>query len=311
MDVVSLGPLQVGGFVWQSQSGAHAQTVVAKATFALAPGECGLAPEQEALNEADNHWNDDPARSVYSPSDRAPLKARADVVLVGHAFAPGQQPVRSLMTRMVVGSIDKSIEVWCERGYRVHGGQLLEGPRFVKMPLRWERAAGGPETFNPVGMRFDAAPDQYGMVAIPNLQPPGTYISRAGETFTPVGYGPIAASWPERAMKLGRSAGRFLESAWQGERLPEDLEPAYFNVAPPDQQAEELRANERIVLENLHPEHPRLVTSLPGLKPWALVERASGMREGVTLVADTLWIDTDRGICTLVWRGRLWLRDAR
>jgi hypothetical protein len=312
MDVTSLCPLRVGGLVWQSRSGAHALTVLAKATFDLEPGESRLAREQEALNEADNHWNDDPARSVYAPSDQAPLKARADVVLVGNAFAPGQQPVRSLMTRMVIGSsIDKSIEVWCDRGYRVTDRQLLEGPRFVKMPLRWERAAGGPETNNPVGMRFDAAPDRYGMVSIPNLQPPGTYVSRGGETFAPVGYGPIAASWPGRTMKLGHHAGSFSGPAWEGRPLPGDLEPAYFNMAPPDQQADELRANERIVLENLHPEHARLVTSLPGVKPWALVERASGVREGVELVADTLWIDTDRGICTLVWRGRLWLRDAR
>lgn len=312
MDITSLCPLSVGGLVWQSASGAHALTVIAKATFDLAPGESTLAQEQEPLNEADNHWDDDPARSVYAPGDRAPRKARADVVLVGNAFAPGQQPVRSLMTRMVIGSsIDKSIEVWCERGYRVTDGQFLEGPRFVKMPLRWERAAGGPETFNPVGMRFDAAPDRYGMVAIPNLQPPGTYVSRAGETFAPVGYGPIGASWPGRVMKLGRSAGRFVESAWQGEPLPEDLEVAYFNMAPPDQQADELRANERIVLENLHPEHARLVTSLPGVKPRALVGRASGEQEEVALRADTLWIDTDRGICTLVWRGMLGLRGAR
>ena len=28
-------------------------------------------------------------------------------------------------------------------------------------------------------------------------------------------------------------------------------------------------------------------------------------------MADTLWIDSDRGICTMVWRGRLALRSAR
>jgi hypothetical protein len=311
MDVISLCPLRVGGFVWQSRSRAYALTVVAKATYVLAPEECVLAPEQEPPNEADNHWDDDPARSVYAPSDWAPMKERADVVLVGHAFAPGGQPVRSLMTRMLVGSLDKSIEVWCDRGYRVHDGQLLEGPRFAKMSLRWERAAGGPDTYNPVGLRFDAEPDRYGMVAIPNLQPPGVYVSRGGDTFMTVGFGPIAGNWPGRLEKLGRSAGSFLESAWEGKPLPEDPEYQYFNVAPPDQQVEELRANERLVLENLHPKHARLVTSLPGLKPRAVLDRTSGEREKMELRADTLWIDTDRGICTLVWRGCVGLRHAQ
>ncbi|WP_437628023.1 DUF2169 domain-containing protein [Sorangium sp. So ce1151] len=49
-------------------------------------------------------------------------------------------------------------------------------------------------------------------------------------------------------------------------------------------------------LENLHPEHPRLVTSLPGLRPRALAERASGGQEELALLCDTLWIDADRGL---------------
>jgi hypothetical protein len=48
MDVVSLCPLNVSGFVWQSRSGAHALTVIVKATYLLQPGESELAPEQEA-----------------------------------------------------------------------------------------------------------------------------------------------------------------------------------------------------------------------------------------------------------------------
>jgi hypothetical protein len=311
MDVVSLCPLRVSSFVWQSRTGAYARTVIAKATFVLQLGESGLAPEQEPVCEQERSWDDNPRSSVHAPSDRAPYKARADVVLVGHAYAPGGMPVRSLVARMVIGEIDKSIEVWCDRGFRLHDGQLLEGQRFVKSPLRWERAAGGPETNNPVGLRFDAAPDRYGMVAIPNLQPIGMYVSQRSDTFGPVGFGPIAARWPGRQQKLGRHAGSFPEHGWEARPLPADFDYDYFNVAPLDQQVAELRANERIVLENLHSEHARLVTTLPGLRPRAIVDRATGEREEVALSADTLWIDTDRGVCTLVWRGSVGLRDAQ
>lgn len=310
MDIVSLCPLRASGFVWQSQDGRFAQTIVVKATFVLEPGQATLAKEQEAPNEADGHWNDDPSRSVVEPSDKVPYKPRADVMLVGHAYAPGKTPVRSVMTRLTVGEMDKSIEVWCDRVFRAQDGQLLEGPRFAKMPLAWERAAGAPGTMNPVGMRFDAAPDAYGMIPIPNLQPPGILVSKRSDTFASTCFGPVGGKWPGRTQRLGRLAGTFPTPGWEDRPMPDGLDPAYFQAAPADQQVARIQPNERIVLENLHPEHTRLVTALPGLRPRAIADRATGEREEVQFVADTLWIDTDRGLCCVVWRGRIGLRHV-
>ncbi|WP_437335242.1 DUF2169 family type VI secretion system accessory protein [Sorangium sp. So ce394] len=308
MDVVSLCPLPASGFVWQSQDGRAAQTVVAKATFVLVPGRSYLAAEQQAPNEEDKHWNDDPARSVVAPSDRVPYKPRADVMLVGHAYAPGKRPMRSMMVRVAVGDIDKSIEVWCDRAFRVRDGQLLEGQGFTKMPLCWERAAGGPDTSNPVGVRFDAPPDMYGRVTVPNLQPPGMHVVNPSDTFAPVCFAPIGRSWPGRTSWLGHLAGKFPQPGWEERPLPEGLDPVYFLAAPLDQQVEQIRPNEHIILENLSPDHARLVTNLPGVRPRAVAHRATGEHEEVALVADTLWIDADRGLCTVVWRGRIGLR---
>ena len=67
-------------------------------------------------------------------------------MLVGHVDTPGKQTARSVMTRLVVGELDKSSEIWCERGTRVQDGQRLEGPRFTEMPLPWKRATGETET---------------------------------------------------------------------------------------------------------------------------------------------------------------------
>jgi hypothetical protein len=311
MEVVSLCALRASGFEWQPGAGTYALTAICKATFELHPNECALAPEQEDPSDTDTFWNDDPRRSVVVPSDRAPYKPRADVVLVGHAYAPNREPARAIMTRLLVGEIDKSIEVWCDRGFRTHAGQLLEGQRQSKMLLTWERAAGGPETNNPVGMRFDATPDRFGVVAIPNLQPPGAHFGQWGDTFAPVGYGPVAPHWPARTQKLYRSAGSFAAQGWEQRPLPDSFDYGYFNVAPPDQQVTELRPNERIVLENLHPQHERIVTNLPGVRPRAVADRATGEREEIALKADTLWFDTDRGICTVVWRGLVHLRHPR
>jgi hypothetical protein len=45
--------------------------------------------------------------------------------------------------------------------------------------------------------------------------------------------------------------------------LTADIDPAYFNSAPPDQQLTTIRVDERIFLENLHADHPALERKPP------------------------------------------------
>ncbi len=92
--------------------------------------------------------------------------------------------------------------------------------------------------------------------------------------------------------------------------LPGDIDAGYFNVAPPDQQVEAIEGDERIVLENLHAEYARLETRLPGLRPVARMAAGGRAGEGIALAADTLCVDTDRGVVTVVWRGRVPLGRA-
>src|SRR5262245_41409441 len=115
MDIVSASPLRIASLVWQARPGAWVYTVVCKATYRLEQGTCALAAEQEHPNDDDNHWDDDPRKSVYAPGDLVPFKPRADVVLVGNAFAPGAQPVASVLVRLRVGDLDKTIAVYGDR----------------------------------------------------------------------------------------------------------------------------------------------------------------------------------------------------
>ncbi len=176
MDVVSYCPLRVASIPWQPRAGAWALTVVCKATYNLLPVTSKLADAQDEPLAADAHWSDDEARSLHFASDLVPFKRRADVVLVGHAYAPRQEPVSSLVARLIVGDVDKSIEVVSDRAF-AQDGSLREGSRFIKMPLVYERAAGGPDTMNPVGVRGDAGPNRYGLIPLPNLLPPGTHVA--------------------------------------------------------------------------------------------------------------------------------------
>src|SRR5262245_32502808 len=159
MDVVAHGVFQHASFVWQPRPLTYTLTVAAKLTFLLAPGELRISDVQEPLNEEDNYWDDDPSRSLYSPSDLVPTKPRADVLLVGNAYAARQESTRHMTVRLIIGhQIDKSIEVFGDRAFGP-GGAILESSRFVRMPLRYERASGGPGTANPVGMRPGGSPD--------------------------------------------------------------------------------------------------------------------------------------------------------
>jgi hypothetical protein len=292
MDVVSLCPLRASALVWRPSTGGFALSVVCKGTYEVRAGELRLSQTQEDPNEEDNFWDDDPLKSLRAPCDLVPFKPRADVVLVGQAFAPNMVPLRTLLARLSVGGVDKAVEVHADRTRTAEGG-TREGQPFTSMQLRYERAAAGTE--NPVGVRADGGRPG----PMPNLLLPARRTGVAG-------FGPIAPRWPARRAKLGTHADAFPPRRWEEEPLPEDLDASFFNVAPADQQADRLEPGDRLVLENLSPAHPRLVAELPRSAPRAFVDRGAGIEE-VSLVCDTLWIDSDRAVCTLVWRGQIGL----
>ncbi|APR79702.1 Hypothetical protein A7982_05049 [Minicystis rosea] len=304
MKVVSNSPLRVTSLRWQAQRGQWAVTVIAKATYRLAAGTCALAEEQEDPNEHENHWDDDPRRSLYSPSDLVPFKPAPEVMLVGNAFAPRGEPVTKLTARLVVGKVDKSIVVHGDRTF-LPDGSLRPSLPFRRMALRYERAAGGPGTANPVGVPRAMS----GGAPLPNLEPPGLNVMRPSDVIEPIGFAPIAVDWPARRDRLGAQAGAWSQAALATDPVPEWLDQRFFMSAPADQQLDELRPHEQIVLENLHPDHERLVASLAGWEPRAIVERPRAPAVGLPMTCDTLWIDTDRAICTLTWRGHLALDD--
>src|SRR5580658_7936433 len=101
MHVTSASPLRVASVVWQPRPGSFALTVVCKATFALVPGTATLASTQDEPYPFDAWWGDDPRGSLRHAGDLAPFKRRADVLLVGHAYSPGGQPVTALAVRLV------------------------------------------------------------------------------------------------------------------------------------------------------------------------------------------------------------------
>ncbi len=90
--------------------------------------------------------------------------------------------------------------------------------------------------------------------------------------------------------------------------LPNEFPVRYFQSAPTDQRlGRPLERNERIELEHLHQQHPRLAMNLGGLEPYAIVP---GRAEALRLRGDLLLIDTERAVCTLTFRGHVVMTDA-
>ena len=199
VDITADGPFAVGSVLWRDARGALMCTLVAKATYELVPGESAPADVPLPIQEEDVHWDDDPSRSVHVPSDLVPFKSAAEVVVVGSAFAPGERPARSVVARVIVGSVDKAVECFPPRRFRLDG-HIDDATPLVRFSLRYEHAAGGPD--NPAGIDVTRG-DVRGRLPIPPLLPPGFVLGGPGAHVPIAAFGPIAATWPSRAAASG------------------------------------------------------------------------------------------------------------
>ncbi|HRI69919.1 MAG TPA: DUF2169 domain-containing protein [Polyangium sp.] len=303
--VSSSCPLRVASVVWQPAEGLFMLTVITKATFDLRPEESPLAENQDEPTAHDEYWNDDENASLRAASDILPFKKSADVVVVGYAYAPQVLSDWPFHTRLVVGKgIDKIIEIHGERRWTKED-QLIQTPCAPRVPLRWERAAGGPGTSNPVGMlpvtRLEAGQAR----KLPNLEPRHTRSSRPTDVIPTIGFGPIAPSWPERKSLIDAREGEWDPSLWHEKPLAPYVDASFFQVAPADQRLERMTGDERIQLENLHPEYSRFSTRLNAGRPYGIAQKPGKNPIELELRCDTLVIDTERCVATLTWRGSI------
>lgn len=304
MELVSQCALRVKDLIWRPGHGGFAFTAVCKATFELRIGLSPLAAEQDPVIVADVPSD---SGALVLATDLVPFKKRPEVLVTGHAHAPDGVPVPSLTARLAIGEIDKALQITGDRYFGLDG-KLSDPARFTRMPLVWERAAGGPDTSNPAGRPLgDAARgDFFGRVHAPNFLPPGGSLTSRNDIVSPINFGPLAPRWPSRAACLHHHAAGWDPARWHERPLPADIDLAYFNAAPADQQRTTPFGDDQLYLENLHPRFPRLQTRLAPVSPAATVDMGSGPQP-LQLRCDTLLIDTDRGLAMLVWRAHVLL----
>ncbi|AKT40602.1 DUF2169 family type VI secretion system accessory protein [Chondromyces crocatus] len=309
MHVSSAFPLAVASLVWRPRPDALVLTVVCKATYLLRPGTSPVASALEAPQPSNVYTHEGARRSLTTPSDLVPFKRRIDVLLGGNAHAPGGLPVAMLVARVRVGTMNKAISVYGDRYWTAEGTPSIPAP-FKAMPLHWERAAGGPRSWNPVGIPPNGPLGGRIRWHPPNLQPVEFVVHRPDQVIPPVGFGPIAPHWPARMGFLGEHASGWTHETWATRPLPTSVDAAYFNAAPLDQQLEQLPPQIELHLENLHPEIPRLSTVIDDMCPLALVKKPGVSPQERQMRCDTLFIDAERGTCSLTWRAGVLLAHA-
>lgn len=295
-------PMVPFAFPWQIRPPAHNLVVMVKATFDLVDGQAAKLCEDQSPPSGDLRWDGEEKASLRYPSDFVVYKPKADVMLVGHAY-PGDNPAVAAVT-LQVGRLQRTIAAFGDRSWGTFGAQSKPSP-FDRMPLRWERAMGGPlSDANPVGRGFKTG------VILPNLERREALVGSPRDVPAPACLGPVAPEWKARASKLGSFGGRWLKDRWP--YFPEDFDFSYFNAAPAEQQVPYLRGDEAYVLHGVQPRKTVLSGSLPGIVPRvfaALTLQGANSFVEVSLNLDTVWFDSDNRKLALVWRGLLVVQD--
>ena len=292
---------------WQVKPPDYSPVVVVKATYTIgADGTLTLAPEQAPPSGDVAYEPDDstPAgTSLRYASDFAIFKPAADVMLVGHAYPP-DDTVGVSNVELRVGNLRRRLAVFGDRKW---GGFGFEGKpaRFQTMPLRWERAMGGPlSEANPVGRGFKTG------VLVPNLERPESLLQTRDNRPAPACFAPIAPGWKARSEKTGKYDSTWLKERWP--YLPADFDWSHFNAAPPEQQVPYLRGDERFAIIGVRPGGKGIEGRLPGTRPRVFAQRTEevgGDFFEILLRLDTAWFDADDGQAGA--RVARPLRDAR
>jgi uncharacterized protein YjbI with pentapeptide repeats len=254
------------------------------------------------------------------PLDEIMPKARAEVLLAGHAHAPGGKPVTEMRVRLSVAGVDKTVRVIGERewmfgllpAYRVTSPQP-----FTSIPLVLERAFGGAGIdANPTGCGYARGPlpaligENHGRM--PNLEYPDDPVKAAWKRYRPACFGPIDASCAPRNGRHGTYGKRWLEEDAPG--LARDIDWRAFNMAPEDQWLSgQLVGGESYRLEGLHPALPLISGELPRMQARAFLLRQgrdAKSAEEVPLRMDTVWFLPDHELGVAIYHGQAPIDDS-
>lgn len=291
---------------WKLSPSRDCFTVVARATATFVSEDNAKLLERSDPLTGEVVVEADEKRIVVYPSDLVPYKVRADVVVVGHAYAPNGEATEmdvELSFGKEPNTIHRKIHVFGDRQWHkgARGFEATAPTPFARIPLQYERAFGGPAFVpNPAGIGFvDRAPGSAGPTVLANLEDPDTRVRLPNQKVVPICFAPMPLAWAAR-----RSASGAKTAPWPF--VPEDLDWTRYQAAPPEQRLPFLCGDEPFTLVGMHPTKQTITGKLPGIAPRCFaVREESGSFEEVALWLDTVVLSPDASKMDLVWRG--WL----
>ncbi|MGQ9424393.1 DUF2169 family type VI secretion system accessory protein [Gilvimarinus sp. F26214L] len=297
------------------KDGYNYAAVIIKGTFDIRPHTPVLviADEQVSALSEDVFYGEPGKSSLQYEADVAWNKPGVDIVLNGHAYAPGGRAAESVAASLQVGKHRHLVNVIGDRFWRREGlhWQPTSPAKFQRMALRYENAFGGAaETAddsqefykaNPVGKGFAGARGQ-GLtegLALPNLEHPTQPISQWDDTPQPMGFGFIGRNWQPRINYAGT-----YDEQWRQQRfplLPLDFDDRFHCAAHPGLRIPEGMADgERVFASNLS-ESGSLTIELPRYR-FRAIALIKGKSFEFAPVLDTVVIEPDDLRVLLTWR---------
>ncbi len=295
-----------------------------------------LASSQPPLLETDVYEGEELLTELLYEQDYAPLKPATDVIVCGHAYAPGNQPIRRFEAAIQVRDRTLPLTLHCPRRWVARSGmekaaslfmssdvQIEYGPPVTSVALSWHLAFGGYDDSdvktehhsvfdnNPVGRGYHAngASDSFSDVLLPQIEHPDRMVRNWYDKPLPV----CTAVYPKH-FGLRRALAGTCDEAWQRQTAPlppEDFSMRFYNCAAPELQfAPYLQAGERIYLHGFVSGGEPLTIQIPQPDLYVLSQYGSaGFRSNLNL--DTIVIEPDKDRCSLVWKTALPPRHER
>jgi hypothetical protein len=315
IDIQNYTKLPAIGFEQVFYQGNKYHCLVVKATYQWDDeGSLSLAEDQPDLVVQDEYETEPLESSLRYVTDLVPFKPATDVVITGTAKAPHEKPVKEWVAGIVVGTIKKGVRLVGPRHWQhktLTGWKLSEPEPCSSVHLCWENTWGGKladpksekDIFwkNPLGKGFHAkaALDKDKIYAAPQIEDFVHPITDIHSEQQPVGFGPMDNFFHDRSSL----AGTFDEN-WQEKiapSLPQDMDMAFYNVAPRDQIVKDyLLGGESVRLTGLTPQSPFEFT-LPRHNMCAVVYYEPNGSDTLNMNLDTVAIDLDEQVVTMRW----------
>ncbi|MGB8298583.1 MAG: DUF2169 domain-containing protein [Polyangia bacterium] len=299
MTIINLTNCEAAHAVTMGLDGNWQVIAVVKATYTWDKSGTVCPAPSSPIVMLDEFFGDPASSGLLLASDIAPTKPRLDVLLAGAIAFP--KPITEIEVGLAVGSrLHKRVRVFGDRIWlpAVMTDVVPSRPRPVsRVPIAWERSYGGAdpadgkciEPQNPAGSGVAKNPKTLHGQPAPNFENPDKAIGALFGKPDPVGFGPIAAHWQQRVALAGT-----YDEAWKKSRMPlppDDFSPAFFNVAPKDQQLDKYLPGEKVRLLNMTTAvHDQF--DLPAFAVPVAIASSDGLVEE-TAVVDTLTIEPE------------------